>query len=54
VASYLRGNGWQGAMTREKKKKVILTYNNSQIYANTVLGVADKLNIRKKSVRKSG
>jgi membrane-bound lytic murein transglycosylase B len=54
VASYLRGNGWQCAMTRAKKKKVILTYNNSQIYANTVLGVADKLNIRKKSVRKSG
>lgn len=54
VASYLRGNGWQCAMTRAKKKEVILTYNNSQIYANTVLGVADKLNIRKKSARKAG
>jgi membrane-bound lytic murein transglycosylase B len=54
VASYLRGNGWQCAMTRAKQKEVILTYNNSHIYANTVLGVADKLKTQKKSARKSG
>jgi membrane-bound lytic murein transglycosylase B len=52
VASYLRGNGWQCAMTREKQKEVILTYNNSHIYANTVLGVADKLKTRKKNDEK--
>jgi membrane-bound lytic murein transglycosylase B len=48
IASYLRGNGWQCGMTRARQKEVILTYNNSHIYANTVLGVADKLKTRKK------
>jgi membrane-bound lytic murein transglycosylase B len=48
VGNYLRQNGWKCRMDRVSRHKVILTYNRSQIYANTVLAVADRLqgNIR--------
>ena len=43
VGNYLRMNGWKCRMDRMNRHKVILTYNRSQVYANTVLAVADRL-----------
>lgn len=43
VANYLRGHGWNEAMTREEKEKVIHAYNKSQPYVDTVLALADRL-----------
>jgi membrane-bound lytic murein transglycosylase B len=43
MGNYLRMNGWQCRMNQEGRYKVILTYNRSQIYANTVLAIADRL-----------
>jgi len=48
IGNYLRMNGWTCRMAPAARHKVILSYNHSQIYANTVLAVADRLqgNIR--------
>jgi membrane-bound lytic murein transglycosylase B len=46
VANYLRAHGWKCSMSTKRQHRVILGYNNSKIYANTVLGVAGKLKQR--------
>jgi membrane-bound lytic murein transglycosylase B len=47
IANYLRQHGWRKKMDRKSQRSIILTYNHSTIYANTVLAVADKLRNRK-------
>ena len=46
IANYLRGHGWRPEMDRNGQRRVIFDYNNSTVYANTVLAVADKLKDR--------
>ena len=43
VAMYLRGHGWKCGMSKKRQYRVIRAYNHSNIYASTVLGVAEKL-----------
>lgn len=43
VANYLRRHGWRCNISRAKQRKIIMAYNHSNIYANTVLQVAEKL-----------
>jgi membrane-bound lytic murein transglycosylase B len=43
IANYLREHGWKCTMDKVRQVQVILHYNKSSIYANTVLGVAEKL-----------
>jgi membrane-bound lytic murein transglycosylase B len=43
IANYLRGHGWSCQMDRASQHKVVYAYNHSDVYANTVLAVADKL-----------
>ena len=43
VANYLRGHGWQCAMDKPDKIRVIFDYNHSSAYANTVLVLSDLL-----------
>jgi membrane-bound lytic murein transglycosylase B len=44
VANYLSKSGWRGEMPdEESRRKVIMLYNRSGIYVNTVLYVAQKL-----------
>jgi membrane-bound lytic murein transglycosylase B len=43
VANYLRRHGWRCNLTRTKQRKIIMAYNHSNLYANTVLQVAEKL-----------
>jgi len=43
VANYLRRNGWKCNMTSARKHKMIMAYNHSNTYANTILKVAEKI-----------
>lgn len=43
VANYLREHGWKDTLDEGSQREVILRYNKSSIYANTVLAVAQKL-----------
>ncbi len=46
IANYLREHGWKCTMDRTSQLQVILDYNRSFVYANTVLAVAEKLKKR--------
>ncbi len=43
IANYLREHGWKVTMDKGGQREVILRYNKSSIYANTVLAVAQRL-----------
>jgi membrane-bound lytic murein transglycosylase B len=43
IANYLRGHGWDCKMDKTGQLRVVLDYNRSSIYANTVMSVADRL-----------
>ncbi len=43
VGNYLRYHGWRPELSRKKRYQVILKYNYSKPYANTILKIADKL-----------
>jgi membrane-bound lytic murein transglycosylase B len=43
IANYLKEHGWSCQMDRASQHKVIHAYNHSNVYANTVLTVAEKL-----------
>jgi membrane-bound lytic murein transglycosylase B len=43
VGNYLKHHGWQPELDRKKRYKVILRYNYSKPYANTILKIADEL-----------
>jgi membrane-bound lytic murein transglycosylase B len=44
IARFLQAHGWSGLkMSEEARREVILKYNRSAVYANTVLYVADHL-----------
>jgi len=46
MANYLREHGWKCSMDRSSQLQVILDYNKSFVYANTVLAVAEKLRVK--------
>lgn len=41
LSNYLAKHGWSKAATRAQKQKVIKSYNRIDIYANTILGLAE-------------
>ena len=43
VANYLKAHGWKGAMPRARKHAVLKRYNNSNVYANTILALAETI-----------
>jgi membrane-bound lytic murein transglycosylase B len=43
IANYLNKHGWQCDITRDGKRKAVFAYNNSTVYVNTILAVADKI-----------
>ncbi len=43
VGNYLKHHGWQPELDRKKRYKIILRYNYSKPYANTILKIADEL-----------
>ncbi len=46
IANYLRRHGWKCGMSIKRQRKTVMAYNHSNIYANTVLRVAEKLKQR--------
>jgi membrane-bound lytic murein transglycosylase B len=43
IASYLNQHGWRPSLTRNEAFRVILYYNNSKYYAETILKVSERL-----------
>jgi len=43
IANYLHRNGWKCKMSNNSQHKIIMSYNHSNIYANTVLQVAEMI-----------
>lgn len=43
VANFLSQHGWQGKLSEKEKTKVLLEYNRSSAYAETVLNLASSL-----------
>jgi len=43
VANYLKQHGWKPGLSRDETFRILLRYNNSKYYANTILDVADRL-----------
>lgn len=43
VAYYLKYHGWKPGISSKKQHRMVLHYNNSDVYANTVLKIAKKL-----------
>jgi membrane-bound lytic murein transglycosylase B len=50
IANYLRGHGWREGMDRDDQHRIIFAYNNSTVYANTVLAVAEKIRERSRRI----
>jgi membrane-bound lytic murein transglycosylase B len=48
IANYLREHGWGCQMDRASQHKAVYAYNHSNVYANTILAVADKLKAKPK------
>jgi membrane-bound lytic murein transglycosylase B len=49
IANYLQGHGWDCKMDKTGQLRVVLDYNKSSIYANTVLSVAEKIKEKEKT-----
>jgi membrane-bound lytic murein transglycosylase B len=49
IANYLRGHGWRPGMDRDGQHRIIFNYNQSTVYANTVLAVAQRLRDRSRT-----
>lgn len=49
VGNYLKSFGWKAGLSEDKQRAVVRRYNNSELYAATVLGAAAK--IREETVR---
>ncbi len=43
TANYLKHHGWKPGVTREKAKKILLKYNYSKPYVDTLLKVSERL-----------
>jgi membrane-bound lytic murein transglycosylase B len=46
MANYIRNYGWRDNLSRKEQKAVLLRYNYSRPYVNTVLDVANRLSTR--------
>lgn len=43
VANYLRHHGWAPDISRERQQKVLMLYNHSSYYVDTLLKISDRL-----------
>lgn len=41
LAHYLAGHGWRAGLSRERQHALLMTYNHSRTYANTILALSD-------------
>jgi membrane-bound lytic murein transglycosylase B len=45
IASFLAKHGWKNSLNRRQRHKVIRNYNHSDVYADTVLTMADRVRL---------
>ena len=50
IANYLKQHGWRPLLTRQEAFEIILKYNNSRYYAETILDVAERVEARRKEM----
>lgn len=43
IGSYLQRHGWRPSLSLSGKTRVLMTYNNSRLYAQTILAYSDRL-----------
>jgi len=43
VANYLKAHGWRPGLNVKQQEKVVLTYNHSRLYCETIVALAGKL-----------
>ena len=48
LSNYLKESGWKKGLDEDGKRKVLLEYNRSIAYANTIIMMADKLQARQR------
>lgn len=41
LAKYLAKHGWKAGISRAQQHRLLMTYNHSQVYANTILALSD-------------
>jgi len=46
VANYLKLNGWKKKLSKEKKRKVLWSYNHSEPYIETILELASRMKLK--------
>jgi membrane-bound lytic murein transglycosylase B len=51
IGKYLSSHGWKCRISRKRQHRIVMAYNHSRTYANTVLAVAEKL---RNSIRSEG
>lgn len=54
LSNFLYAHGWKKDLPRDGKHKVLMCYNRSVVYANTILAVADYLNPPPEGAAKTG
>lgn len=55
LASYLAKHGWKAGIDRAQKHRLLMSYNHSQVYANTILALSDLVEGRQPATtQKSG
>lgn len=43
LANYLARHGWKAGLPRERQHALLMRYNHSRVYANTILALADRI-----------
>ena len=43
IANYLKQHGWRPSLKRREEFRILLSYNQSKYYANTILNIAERL-----------
>ncbi|MCR4667071.1 MAG: lytic murein transglycosylase [Desulfovibrio sp.] len=45
LAKYLSKHGWRNGLSRDREHAVLMKYNHSKVYANTILALADQIRL---------
>ena len=43
LSHYLARHGWKAGLSRERQHALLMRYNHSTVYANTILALADRV-----------
>ena len=43
LSNYLARHGWKAGLSRERQHALLMRYNHSTVYANTIMALADRV-----------